>query len=52
MHDPACLPGQLDNLHDYAPDAIVVRIEDAGHYPMQSHPALVNRTIRDFLRRA
>jgi pimeloyl-ACP methyl ester carboxylesterase len=51
MQDPACLPGQLDNLHDYAPDAIVVRIEDAGHYPMQSHPALVNRAIRDFLRR-
>lgn len=51
MRDPACLPGQLDNLHDYAPDATVVRIEDAGHYPMQSHPALVNRAIRDFLRR-
>jgi pimeloyl-ACP methyl ester carboxylesterase len=52
MQDRACLPGQLDNLHDYAPDAVVVRIEDAGHYPMQSHPALVNRAIRDFLRRA
>jgi len=52
MRDPACLPGQLDNLHDYAPDATVVRIEDAGHYPMQSHPDLVNRAIRDFLQRA
>ena len=52
MQDPACLPGQLDNLHDHAPDAIVVRIEDAGHRPMQSHPTLVNRAIRDFLRRA
>jgi pimeloyl-ACP methyl ester carboxylesterase len=51
MQDPACLPGQLDNLHDHAPDATVVRIADAGHYPMQSHPALVNRAIRDFLRR-
>jgi len=51
MQDPVCLPGQLDNLHDYAPDAIVVRIEDAGHRPMQSHPVLVNRAIRDFLQR-
>jgi len=38
MQDPVCLPGQLDNLHDYAPNAIVVRIEDGGHRPMQSHP--------------
>jgi pimeloyl-ACP methyl ester carboxylesterase len=52
MQDPVCLPGQLDNLHDYAPNAIVVRIEDGGHRPMQSHPMLVNRAIRDFLRRA
>lgn len=52
MQDPVCLPGQLDNLHDYAPNSTVVRIEDAGHRPMQSHPMLVNRTIRDFLRRA
>jgi pimeloyl-ACP methyl ester carboxylesterase len=51
MQDPVCLPGQLDNLHDYAPNATVVRIEDAGHRPMQSHPVLVNRAIRDFLRR-
>jgi epoxide hydrolase 4 len=50
MQDPICLPGQLDNLHDYAPNAIVVRIEDGGHRPMQSHPMLVNRAIRDFLR--
>jgi pimeloyl-ACP methyl ester carboxylesterase len=49
--DPVCLPGQLDDLHDYAPKATVVRIEDAGHLPMQSHPTLVNRAIRDFLRR-
>jgi pimeloyl-ACP methyl ester carboxylesterase len=52
MQDPVCLPGQLGNLHDYAPNATVVRIEDAGHRPMQSHPALVNRAIRDFLRAA
>ena len=52
MQDPACLPGQLDNLHDYAPKATVVRIEDAGHYAMRSHPVVVNRAIRDFLQRA
>lgn len=52
MQDPVCLPSQLDGLHDHAPNATVVRIEDAGHLPMQSHPALVNRAIRDFLRRA
>ena len=52
MQDPACLPGQLDGIHDYAPDTTMVRIADAGHYPMQSHPAQVNGAIRDFLRRA
>jgi pimeloyl-ACP methyl ester carboxylesterase len=52
MQDPVCLPGLLDGLHDYAPNAIFVRIDDAGHLPMQSHPILVNRAIRDFLRRA
>jgi pimeloyl-ACP methyl ester carboxylesterase len=41
MQDPVCLPGLLDGLHDYAPNAIVVRIDDAGHLPMQSHPILV-----------
>jgi pimeloyl-ACP methyl ester carboxylesterase len=51
MQDPVCLPGLLDNLHDYAPNAIVVRIDDGGHRPMQSHPILVNRAIRDFLRK-
>src|SRR5258705_7492342 len=51
MQDPFLLPGQLDNLQDYAPNAIVVRIEDGGHRPMQSHPMLVNRPIRDFLPR-
>ena len=52
MQDPYCLPGQLAKLHDYAPNATVVRIEDGGHDPMQSHPMLVNREIRDLLRRA
>lgn len=52
MQDDACLPGQLDHLQDYAPNATVIRIDDAGHRPMQSHPMLVNRAIRDFLQHA
>lgn len=52
MQDPVGLPGLLDKLCDYAPNATVVRIDDAGHLPMQSHPTLVNRAIRDFLRHA
>lgn len=52
MQDPALLPGQLDGLDDYVPNAVIVRIADAGHYPMRSHPALVNRAIREFIERA
>ena len=51
MQDPALLPGQLDGLDDYAPNAVIVRIADSGHYPMRSHPALVNRAIREFIER-
>jgi pimeloyl-ACP methyl ester carboxylesterase len=51
MQDRELLPGLLVGLPDHAPNAIVVRIEDAGHRPMQSHPTLVNRAIRDFLER-
>jgi epoxide hydrolase 4 len=51
MQDPALLPGQLDGLDDYAPNAVIVRIADGGHYPMRSHPALVNRAIREFIER-
>jgi epoxide hydrolase 4 len=52
MQDPFLLPGELDHLDDYAPNAVIVRIEDGGHYPMRSHPELVNRTIRDFVTRS
>lgn len=51
MQDPVCLPGLLEGMHDHVPNATVVRIDDAGHRPMQSHPTLVNRAIRDFLRK-
>jgi pimeloyl-ACP methyl ester carboxylesterase len=30
----------------------VVRIDDAGHYPMRSHAGTVNRAIREFVRRS
>jgi pimeloyl-ACP methyl ester carboxylesterase len=49
MGDAALLPGQLDGLDDYVPNATVVRIDDGGHYPMRSHPALVNGAIRGFI---
>ena len=50
MRDPYLLPSQLNGLEQYAPHVHVVRIDDAGHYPMRSHPTLVNQTIREFLR--
>jgi epoxide hydrolase 4 len=49
MNDPYTLPGQLDGLEEFVSNITVLRIEDAGHLPMQSHPDLVNRAIRDFL---
>jgi len=49
MQDAALLSGQLDHLDDYVPHVVIVRIENAGHYPMRSHPDFVNRTIRDFV---
>jgi epoxide hydrolase 4 len=52
MADPTTLPGSLRGLEDYVRDLTVVRIDDAGHTPMRSHPAEVNRAIRDFVRRA
>jgi pimeloyl-ACP methyl ester carboxylesterase len=50
MSDSTTLPGSLHGLEDYVQDLTVVPIDDAGHYPMRSHPGLVNRAIRDFLR--
>jgi pimeloyl-ACP methyl ester carboxylesterase len=52
MRDHAMLPGQLDGLEAYVADLTVRRIADAGHYPMRSHPDLVNQAIGDFRRRA
>jgi pimeloyl-ACP methyl ester carboxylesterase len=52
MADPAVLPGSLRGLEDYVEDLTIVRIDDAGHTPMRSHPGQVNRAIRDFVRRS
>jgi len=49
LTDPYTLPGQLNGLEEYAEQLTVLRIADAGHYPMQSHPRLVNQSIRKFL---
>ncbi len=50
MRDPALLPSQLQGLEAYVPHVRVVRIEDAAHYPMRSHPQLVHQAVRAFLR--
>src|SRR5262249_11062052 len=51
LSDPAMLPGLLDGLEEYVHDLTIVRINDAGHYPMRSHTATVNHAIRNFVRR-
>ena len=51
LSDSTMRSGLLDGLEEYVQDLTVVRINDAGHYPMRSHPALVNLTIRNFVRR-
>ena len=49
MQDPSQLPGLLDGLGDYVSDLTVVRIDDAGHYPMRTHPDKVMAAIRKFI---
>jgi pimeloyl-ACP methyl ester carboxylesterase len=51
LRDPAMLPGLLDGLEEYVQDLTVVRIDDAGHDPMRSHPGQVNHAIRNFVGR-
>jgi pimeloyl-ACP methyl ester carboxylesterase len=51
LRDPALLPGCIDGLEDYVEDLTVVRIQDAGHYPMSSHPGVVTKAMRDFVMR-
>ena len=52
MADQTLLPGSLRGLEDYVQDLTVIPIDDAGHTPMRSHPARVNRVIRDFVQRS
>jgi epoxide hydrolase 4 len=52
MGDPTILSQSLSGLEDYAQDLTVVRLDDAGHYPMRSHSGPVNQVIWDFVRRS
>jgi pimeloyl-ACP methyl ester carboxylesterase len=45
------LSGSLVGLEEYVKDLTVVRIDDAGHYPMRSHPDQVHHAIRNFVHR-
>ncbi len=49
--DPYQLPGLLQGLDAYVRDLTLLRIEDAGHYPMRSHREAVTRAIRQLLER-
>ncbi len=51
LSDPAILSGSLDGLEAYVQDLTILRIADAAHYPMRSHPGPVNDAIRNFLHR-
>jgi pimeloyl-ACP methyl ester carboxylesterase len=44
--------GAPDGLEAYVPDLTVMRIEGPGHYPMRTHPTVVNQAIRGFLARS
>jgi epoxide hydrolase 4 len=50
LGDPTILPGCIRGLEEYVQNLTMVRIENAGHYPMQSHADVVNRAIKDFIR--
>jgi pimeloyl-ACP methyl ester carboxylesterase len=52
MGDSAIHSGSLHGLEEYVQDLTVVRINDAGHYPMRTHPGPVNHVIRDIARRS
>ncbi len=50
MDDPALLPCNLDGLEDYVKDLKVVRVDNASHWIVHEHPALVNHAIGNFLK--
>lgn len=51
LRDTTTLSASLEGLDAYVQDLTVVRIDDAGHYPMQSHPGRVNEAMREFMSR-
>jgi haloalkane dehalogenase len=50
MKDPAFQPHQLRRWSEALPDAQVVRIPDAGHWPHEEDPAAVIAHVREFLK--
>jgi haloalkane dehalogenase len=51
MRDPALAPRQLARWREALPDARVVELEDAGHWPHEEAPDQVIDVIRDLLAR-
>ena len=51
MRDTALRPGLLNGLDAYLRHVEIVKIDEADHYPMRSHPDFVNARIRAFLAR-
>jgi pimeloyl-ACP methyl ester carboxylesterase len=51
MQDPSQLEGLLNGLEAYVADLTLLRLQDAGHYPMQTHAEEVVGAIRQFLQR-
>jgi pimeloyl-ACP methyl ester carboxylesterase len=51
MKDSAFQPYQLDRWMQVLPDANVVRIESAGHWPHEEEPALVIDAMTRFLQK-
>jgi pimeloyl-ACP methyl ester carboxylesterase len=50
VDDPTTLPGCLRGLEEYVHNLTLVRIEEAGHYPMRSHADAVTKAINDFVK--
>jgi haloalkane dehalogenase len=49
MHDTAFEPYQLARWREILPEAQVVELAEAGHWPHEEAPEQVNATLRDFL---
>ena len=49
MKDHALLPGLLDGLEEYVPNAVVKRFPGGTHQVIHEEPELINRYMREFL---